>query len=108
VAENSPNLYKVFEKLLIESRARPVKPRKFSVSKMIGELTVYTSNVLGASNKIEILLSLTVLGTLIGNNNVPRQPLVNQGTVQVCNKGELQNKNRLLKRRQAFTTAASL
>ncbi|XP_070492640.1 ras-related and estrogen-regulated growth inhibitor-like protein [Chironomus tepperi] len=81
VAENSPNLYKVFEKLLIESRARPVKPRKFSVSKMIG--------------------------TLIGNNGT-RQPLVNQGTVQVCNKGELQNKNRLLKRRQAFTTAASL
>jgi hypothetical protein len=38
VAENSPNLYKVFEKLLIESRARPVKPRKFSVSKMIGKL----------------------------------------------------------------------
>lgn len=37
VADNSPNLYKVFEKLLIESRARPVKPRKFSVSKMIGE-----------------------------------------------------------------------
>lgn len=47
-------------------------------------------------------------GTLIGNN-VTRQPsLVNQGTVQVCNKGELQNKNRLLKRRQAFTAAASL
>lgn len=38
VAENSPNLYKIFEKLLIESRARPVKPRKFSVSKMIGNL----------------------------------------------------------------------
>lgn len=37
VAENSPNLYKVFEKLLIESRGRPVKPRKFSVSKMIGK-----------------------------------------------------------------------
>lgn len=37
VAENSPNLYKVFEKLLVESRARPVKPRKFSVSKMIGK-----------------------------------------------------------------------
>lgn len=37
VADNSPNLYKVFEKLLVESRARPVKPRKFSVSKMIGE-----------------------------------------------------------------------
>ena len=39
VAENSPNLYKVFEKLLIESRARPVKPRKFSVSKMIGKVS---------------------------------------------------------------------
>lgn len=37
VADNSPNLYKIFEKLLIESRARPVKPRKFSVSKMIGK-----------------------------------------------------------------------
>ncbi|CRL01087.1 CLUMA_CG014444, isoform A [Clunio marinus] len=80
VAENSPNLYKVFEKLLVESRARPVKPRKFSVSKMIG--------------------------TLIGNNGT-RQPSVNQGTVQVCNKSELQ-KTRLIKRRQAFTAAASL
>lgn len=39
VAENSPNLYKVFEKLLVESRARPVKPRKFSVSKMIGKVS---------------------------------------------------------------------
>ncbi|CAO1330357.1 unnamed protein product [Diamesa serratosioi] len=80
VAENSPNLYKIFEKLLIESRARPVKPRKFSVSKMIG--------------------------TLIGNN-VNRQPLVNQGTVVPCNKGEL-NKSRVLKRRQQFTATASL
>ena len=80
VAENSPNLYKIFEKLLIESRARPVKPRKFSVSKMIG--------------------------TLIGNN-VTRQPLVNQGTVVPCNKGEL-NKSRVLKRRQQFTATASL
>ena len=37
VAENSPGLYKAFEKLLFESRARPTKQRKFSVSKMIGE-----------------------------------------------------------------------
>lgn len=37
VAENSPGLYKAFEKLLFESRARPVKQRKFSVSKMIGK-----------------------------------------------------------------------
>lgn len=36
VADNSPALYKAFEKLLYESRARPTKQRKFSVSKMIG------------------------------------------------------------------------
>lgn len=40
VAENSPALYKAFEKLLFESRARPTKQRKFSVSKMIGECAV--------------------------------------------------------------------
>lgn len=38
VAENSPALYKAFEKLIFESRARPTKQRKFSVSKMIGKL----------------------------------------------------------------------
>lgn len=37
VAENTPSLYKAFERLLIDSSARPVKQRKFSVSKMIGE-----------------------------------------------------------------------
>lgn len=37
VAENSPSLYKAFERLLNDSRGRPVKHRKFSVSKMIGE-----------------------------------------------------------------------
>lgn len=103
VAENSPNLYKVFEKLLVESRARPVKPRKFSVSKMIGKSSWTYIKKRTIHYKFFNLQS----GTLIGNNGT-RQPLVNQGTVQVCNKGELQNKNRLLKRRQAFTTAASL
>lgn len=38
-AENTPSLYKAFERLLTDSRARPVKPRKFSVTKMIGELS---------------------------------------------------------------------
>lgn len=38
VAENTPSLYRAFERLLVETRARPVKQRKFSVSKMIGEL----------------------------------------------------------------------
>jgi hypothetical protein len=38
VADNSPALYKAFERLLNDSRARPAKPRKFSVSKMIGRL----------------------------------------------------------------------
>lgn len=38
VADNSPSLYKAFERLLAESRARPVKPRKFSVSKMFGKI----------------------------------------------------------------------
>ncbi|XP_052867967.1 ras-related and estrogen-regulated growth inhibitor-like protein [Anopheles cruzii] len=80
VADNSPALYKAFERLLAESRARPVKPRKFSVSKMFG--------------------------TLIGNNG-PRQPSVNQGTVVPCHKGEL-HKSRVMKRRQAFTATASL
>lgn len=105
VAENSSNLYKVFEKLLIESRGRPVKPRKFSVSKMIGK-------TFWKMEAKEIFLNYRIFhstGTLIGNNGT-RQPssLVNQGTVQVCNKGELQNKNRVIKRRQAFTAAASL
>lgn len=84
VADNSPALYKAFERLLIESRARPVKPRKFSVSKMFG--------------------------TLIGNNGT-RQPsttaAVSQGTVVPCHKGEL-HKSRVMKRRQAFTATASL
>jgi Ras-related and estrogen-regulated growth inhibitor-like protein len=77
VAENSPNLYKIFEKLLTKCRARP---RKFSVTKMIG--------------------------TLIGNNG-SKQTLSNSGTVVPCHKGELQ-KLRVLKRRQAFTATASL
>ncbi|XP_055386583.1 ras-related and estrogen-regulated growth inhibitor-like protein [Condylostylus longicornis] len=83
VAENSPNLYKAFEKLLIDSRARPVKHRKFSVTKMIGTL-------IGANN-----------------NGTKQQLLINQGTVVPCHKGEL-HKSRVLKRRQAFTATASL
>lgn len=106
VAENSPNLYKVFEKLLIEARGRPVKPRKFSVSKMIGKPIKLK---LCFRPSINCFFSFIAnLGTLIGNNGTRQPSLVNQGTVQVCNKGELQNKNRLLKRRQAFTAAASL
>uniref|UniRef100_A0A336KVV4 small monomeric GTPase n=1 Tax=Culicoides sonorensis TaxID=179676 RepID=A0A336KVV4_CULSO len=82
-AENTPSLYKAFERLLLESRTRPVKPRKFSVSKMIG--------------------------TLIGNNSVSARQLslINSGTVVPCQKGEL-HKSRVLKRRQAFTATASL
>lgn len=38
VADNTPGLYKAFERLLSDSRGRPVKHRKFSVSKMIGGL----------------------------------------------------------------------
>lgn len=37
VAENTPSLYKAFERLLTDSKGRPVKQRKFSVCKMIGE-----------------------------------------------------------------------
>lgn len=37
VADNTPNLYKAFERLLNDSKGRPVKQRKFSVSKMIGK-----------------------------------------------------------------------
>lgn len=107
VAENSPNLYKVFEKLLIESRARPVKPRKFSVSKMIGKFNYFRiSEPLSLNRSCHFFPFSQQLGTLIGNNGT-RQPSISQGTVQVCNKGELQ-KTRLLKRRQAFTAAASL
>ncbi|XP_055711927.1 ras-related and estrogen-regulated growth inhibitor-like protein [Phlebotomus papatasi] len=80
VAENSPALYKAFERILIESRARPVKQRKFSVSKMIG--------------------------TLIGSSaSKPIQ--ITQGTVVPCHKGDL-HKSRVLKRRQAFAATISL
>lgn len=103
VAENSPNLYKIFEKLLIESRARPVKPRKFSVSKMIGNLCTLEPSEPDSN----VAFFFSQLGTLIGNNGARQLPSINQGTVQVCHKGELQ-KNRLIKRRQAFTAAASL
>lgn len=37
VIDNSPQLYKAFERLLYEARARPVTKRKFSVSKMLGK-----------------------------------------------------------------------
>lgn len=37
VTDNTPALYKAFETLLNDSRARPVKQRKFSVSKMLGK-----------------------------------------------------------------------
>lgn len=80
VADNSPNLYKIFEKLLIESRVRSVKPRKFSVSKMIGTLIRY---------------------------NVQKQPLVNHGTVVPCSKDEL-HKSKGIKSRPALTATMSL
>lgn len=105
-AENTPSLYKAFERLLIESRARPVKPRKFSVSKMIGKLThlfIWRRTIINWC-----CVSCTSIGTLIGNNNgTTRQPLVNSGTVVPCHKGEL-HKSRVMKRRQAFTATASL
>ncbi|XP_005181598.1 ras-related and estrogen-regulated growth inhibitor-like protein [Musca domestica] len=85
VAEYTPTLYKAFEKLIIDSRARPQKQnRKFSVSKM--------------------------LGTLIGNNSYSQKslgPINHQGTVVPCHKGEL-HKSRVLKRRQGFTATTSL
>lgn len=37
VADNTPSIYKAFERLLNDSKGRPVKQRKFSVSKMIGK-----------------------------------------------------------------------
>ncbi|KAI8117908.1 hypothetical protein FF38_07018 [Lucilia cuprina] len=83
VAEYTPTLYKAFEKLIIDSKARPQKQnRKFSVSKM--------------------------LGTLIGNNSYNQKTMaINQGTVVPCHKGEL-HKSRVLKRRQGFTATTSL
>jgi Ras-related and estrogen-regulated growth inhibitor-like protein len=80
VAENSAALYKAFERLLQESRARPAKQRKFSVSKMIG--------------------------TLIGNGAAKQVP-PSHGTMVACHKGEL-HKSRVLQRRQAFTATGSL
>ncbi|KAI9585539.1 ras-related and estrogen-regulated growth inhibitor-like protein [Glossina fuscipes] len=84
VAEYTPTLYKAFEKLIVDSRARPQKQiRKFSVSKM--------------------------LGTLIGNTSYNQQKTIaiNHGTVVPCHKGEL-HKSRVLKRRQGFTATTSL
>lgn len=81
VAENSPALYKAFEKLMLESRTRPAKQRKFSVTKMIG--------------------------TLMGNGAAKQLVPVSHGTMVPCHKGEL-HKSRVMKRRQAFTTSGSL
>ncbi|XP_053957320.1 ras-related and estrogen-regulated growth inhibitor-like protein [Anastrepha obliqua] len=84
VAEYTPILSKAFEKLIIDSRARPQKQiRKFSVSKM--------------------------LGTLIGSSGYgsSRNLAINQGTVIPCHKGEL-HKTRVLKRRQGFMATSSL
>lgn len=84
VAEYTPILSKAFEKLILDSRARPQKQiRKFSVSKM--------------------------LGTLIGSSGYgsSRNLAINQGTVIPCHKGEL-HKTRILKRRQGFMATTSL
>ncbi|XP_017466501.1 PREDICTED: ras-related and estrogen-regulated growth inhibitor-like protein [Rhagoletis zephyria] len=84
VAEFTPILSKAFEKLIIDSRARPQKQvRKFSVSKMLGTL-------IGSSG--------------YGSN---RNLAINQGTVIPCHKGEL-HKTRVLKRRQGFMATSSL
>lgn len=40
VADNTPSIYKAFERLLNDSKGRPVKQRKFSVSKMIGKWNI--------------------------------------------------------------------
>lgn len=107
VADNSPNLYKIFEKLLIESRTRPLKPRKFSVSKMIGKLHNLLFELRFELTNKQFFLFTSHSGTLIGNNNNGSQKNQNfSGTVVVCNKAEL-HKSRLLKRRQAFTTATA-
>ena len=84
VAEYTPLLNQAFEKLILDSRARPQKQnRKISFSKM--------------------------LGTLIGNNNFgsSRTLAINHGTVVPCKQGQL-HKSRLLKRRQGFTATTSL
>ncbi|XP_031619177.1 ras-related and estrogen-regulated growth inhibitor-like protein isoform X2 [Contarinia nasturtii] len=79
VADNSPSLYKAFERLLNDSKARPVKQRKFSVSKILG----------------------------IGNKETKTIPLNQGGTMVACCKGEL-HKTRVVKRRQGFIATASL
>lgn len=107
VAENSPALYKAFEKLIFDSRARPTKQRKFSVSKMIGESRVHPSCFRGAAVVMHtLLLFVSPTGTLIGNGAAKQVP-VSHGTVVPCHKGEL-HKSRVMKRRQAFTATGSL
>lgn len=52
VADNTPSLYKAFERLLNDSKGRPVKQRKFSVSKMIGNY-YYCSNLIRKKMKFK-------------------------------------------------------
>lgn len=86
VAENSKSIYNSIDAILNECRSiqGTQKTRKFSVSKMIG--------------------------TLIGNNNgksVGNNVNAQGGTVVVCHKADLY-KSRILRRRQNFTSTASL
>ncbi|XP_044752379.1 ras-related and estrogen-regulated growth inhibitor-like protein [Coccinella septempunctata] len=84
VSENSRAIYTSIDSILNECRSvqSTQKPRKFSVSKMIG--------------------------TLIGSANGKVAPNTNQGgTVVVCHKSDLY-KSRILRRRQNFTATASL
>lgn len=107
VAENSPALYKAFEKLIFESRARPTKQRKFSVSKMIGKLRWEDcSDQVCCALPVLTISGLCPTGTLIGNGAAKQLP-VSHGTVVPCHKGEL-HKSRVMKRRQAFTATGSL
>ncbi|XP_060517439.1 ras-related and estrogen-regulated growth inhibitor-like protein [Cylas formicarius] len=82
VAENSQEIYTAFDAILSECRQFTQKTRKFSVSKMIGNL--------------------------IGSGNGKGVPESKQGgTVVVCHKSDLY-KSRVLRRRQNFTATASL
>ncbi|XP_055386561.1 ras-related and estrogen-regulated growth inhibitor-like protein [Condylostylus longicornis] len=117
VAENSPNLYKAFDKLLADTKTRPVKQRKFSVSKMIGNLIgVATSSSSNGSNSSSSnsnnsningnsSTSNYNINNSNGNDGISKQTILNQGTVVPCHKGELLHKSRGFKQqRQPLTT----
>lgn len=93
VADNSPALYKAFEKLILECKTRPTKQRKFSVSKMIGSLMGNGGSGSGSGGGVQ-----------------NRQPTLHgsQATVVACPRGELQRWSEMSSsRRRTITSTGS-